>query len=74
MGDFVTTVAAVSGDAKQIMLTDGTILPITAFFDGDGRETDDFAGCKSFLVTDFRTNPPTRISIQTDAIEYSPEA
>jgi hypothetical protein len=70
----VLSVAAISGEAKQIMLIDGTILAIRSFHDEDGRETDDFEGCTTILVVDHRTRPPTYISIATDSIEYSPEA
>lgn len=67
-------IVAMSGEAMQVMLADGTLLSIRAKHGADGREVEDWNDAVSFLVVDHRTTPATFISIPTANVEYSPEA
>jgi hypothetical protein len=67
-------IVAMSDEAMQVMLEDGTILPIRTLHTAEGRETSNWAEAKSMLVVDFRTRPVTLISVKLDAIQFSPEA
>jgi hypothetical protein len=64
---------AMSEEAMQVMLADGTILPIRTLHTEDGKETDNWAEAKSMLVVDFRGIPPLLMSVKLDAIQFSPE-
>lgn len=67
-------IVAMSGEAMQVMLADGTLLAIRAKHGADGREVDNWDDAVSFLVVDHRTTPGTLISIPIANVEYSPEA
>ena len=67
-------IVAISGDAMQVMLEDGTLLSIRAKHGADGREVEDWDDAVSFLVVDHRATPALLISIPVDAVEYSGEA
>lgn len=67
-------IVAISQAEMRVMLSDKTILAIRAIHDSHGQETQDWDEAASCLIVDHRTRPATLISVQLDAIEYSPEA
>lgn len=67
-------IAAMSQSEMRVMLEDGTILAIRSIHGQDGREVESWEDATSFLITDHRTTPPTLMSVQIDAVEFSPEA
>lgn len=67
-------IVAMSRPEMRVMLSDETILAIRTLHDDTGHETKDWDEAVSMLIVDHRKNPPLLISVQLDAIEFSPEA
>lgn len=67
-------IVAMSGEAMQVMLSDGTLLAIRAKHGADGREVENWDDAVSFLVVDHRTVPGTLINIPCANVDYAPEA